>query len=308
MLTVRTVPVLAALAFCGPFSAAAQAQFGMVPGQGVRFSTVATGTQSQMAGAGLYQFYDQATLQNHWQRFGLRGQFPPKINWTTDQVIVIHLGQRNTGGFAVQLGALQKQANNRVRITAVESTPLKGQVTTQALTSPFIAVAIERTIPGFDLVWTKRAGNGLMPDNLPPGSTVYSYPGNVTIVNPRIGVCDFWGGDYYSNCSAPAEIWIESDADLYRYSQQYLGNPRALPSGFDWRTERLLAVHLGTRRTAVAIEAVNFKREGDRGVVVLAEGAVPPKVRRGAPISPYALIRVSREVKSIEVNWAKKDK
>ncbi len=308
MLTVRTIPILTALALCGVLPTAAQAQFGIMPGQGTRFSTVATGTQAQIGRPGLYQFYDEVTLRNHWQRFGLGGQFPPKIDWVRDQVIVIHLGQRNTGGYSVMIGGMDKQPNGRVRVTAVESTPLKGQITSQALTSPYLALAIERTIPGFDIAWTKREGNGLIPGNVPPGSTIYTYPGNVTIVNPRIGACDVWGGDYYSLCSKPEEFWIESDQDLFLYSQRYLGNPQALPRGFDWRTERLLAVHLGSRGTAVSIETVSFERRANRGVIWLAEAPMRAPLRRGAPISPFVLLRVARDIKSVDVNWAKKTK
>lgn len=269
-----------------------------------------TGTQAQIDRPGLYQFHDEVTLRNHWQRFRLGGQFPPKIDWFNDQVVIIHLGQRSTGGYSVVLGGVEKQRNNRVKITAVESTPLKGQATTQALTSPYVAIAIERTVPGFDLVWTKRAGNGLiLGGSVPPGSTVYTYPGNVTIVNPLIGGWSAWGGDYYSLCSAPSEFWIASDNDLYRYGQSYLGDPRAIPAGFDWRTERLLAVHLGSRSTAVSIETVSFQRRGDRGVLWLAEApARNLRPRRGSPISPFLLVRVARDVKNVEVNWAKKDK
>lgn len=307
----RTMLRGAALATTLLTAAAAHAQFGTLPGQnalgqGVRFSNVAMGDASNMDRPGLYRFYDEATLRNHWTRYGLRGQFPPKIDWFNDQVVIIALGRRATGGYSVSIGGMEKLATGRVKITAVETTPFKNQQTTQQLTAPYLAIAIDRTIPAFDVAWTQTTPGGL--GSVPNGSTVIISPGNVTIVNPLIGPCAMWGGDYFSDCSVPGEFWIGDNQDLWNYNRRYLGDPRAILPAFDWNSERLLAVHLGARAEAVAIETISFERKGDRGILWLAEA--PPRGFRkgtGRPISPFALMRVSREVRSVEVHWAKKD-
>ena len=301
--------MLAALAVPFFLPGAAHAQFGTLQGtgmmgQGVRFSTVAMGDQAGVDRPGLYRFYDEATFRNHWNRNHLVGQYPPKIDWTADQVIVLHLGRRNTGGYGINIGAMDKLANGGVRITAVETTPPAGSVTTQALTSPFLVLAVDRMVPSFDLAWTKAPLGGF--SSVPKGATVISSGGTVTVISPLIGPCATWGGDYYSQCEGPDIGWIASDADLYRYNQSYLGDISAIRPGFDWNSERLLAVHLGTRTSAVAIEMVSFERRGNRGVLKLAE--VPARgfrARPGRTISPFLLTRVSREVGRVDVEWVK---
>ena len=310
MLTARTILPLALLATM----ASAHAQFGTMthsgatPGTlmaGTRFANVAMGQNSRAEAAGIYHFYDEATLRNHWHTFGLTGPLPAKIDWVNDQVVLIHLGARATGGYGLHVGGVQKQADGIARITAVEVTPLQGAVLTQAATSPYLAISIERSIRGFALAWTKRPFGNIQ-GQLPAGSQVLVHPGSTTIILPLAGEWFPYGGDYYSLCESPGEYWIESDEDLRRYGQRYLNDPAALPVGFDWRTERLLAIHLGPREAPVAIDATGFQRRGTQALLTLAERPVRNVQSRRAPISPFLLVRVARGVKTVKVAWPKK--
>lgn len=272
-------------------------------GNGVRFQIVARGDRANSR-AGFVRITDAPTLLSYWRQASLSGPMPRFVDWTNDQILVIHLDQRPTDGYAVLPSTITKSLNGRGQILAVEQTPIPGQSVAQTVTNPYVVLAVDRMVTEFDLVWTRRTRGGIA--SVPPG----------TIVDPATGLFLFpplpdygygwFGGDYECLVTDPGQYWIDGDASLLNYNVSVLANRTAIAPRFDWRRERLLAVHLGTRETAVAIETVGYERTGDRAVLTLREVPAPTaRFRDRRTLSPFALLRVDRRVKNVEVKWAK---
>ncbi len=63
----------------------------------------------------------------------------PEVNFKEDQVIVVFLGQQNTGGYAVSVNAIQCQ-ENVIKVYAKKTAPKKGMLVTTMLTQPYVIV------------------------------------------------------------------------------------------------------------------------------------------------------------------------
>ncbi len=302
-------------------SGAARAQFGLPTGEvgggmgqvrpeagpqgnGVRFQTVARGANAN-ARPGLARILDGATLANYWRQAGMDGPMPRFVDWTNDQILIVHLGSRNTGGYAVLPGGLTRDAGGRGRLVVVEQTPVPGQAVTQALTNPYLVLAVDRSISQFDLVWTKRTTGGLL--SVPDGTVIgpNGLGGNLILFPPLPDYgCGWYGGDYECYVDAPGQVWIDGTDALLRYNRAAFGNVDAVAPRFDWRRERLLAVHLGSREAPVGIETVGFERDGDRAVLTLRELPAPgARIRNPKTVAPFALVRVDRRIRKVEVRW-----
>ncbi len=68
---------------------------------------------------------------------------PPAIDLEHRMVIVAAMGRRSTGGYAISIESVRAPADS-LYVTVVEISPGAGCLTTQALTAPVAAVAVER--------------------------------------------------------------------------------------------------------------------------------------------------------------------
>jgi hypothetical protein len=67
----------------------------------------------------------------------------PKVDFTREIVLVIHSGQKPTGGFSVEIVSARLE-NDRLEVSYTETEPAKGTMVSQSLTSPYHAVRISR--------------------------------------------------------------------------------------------------------------------------------------------------------------------
>ena len=66
----------------------------------------------------------------------------PKVDFSTNQVVALFLGSRNTGGYSISIDRVEEQ-DNQISVYKKEVTP-SGMVT-MAFTNPFVIVEIHST-------------------------------------------------------------------------------------------------------------------------------------------------------------------
>ena len=71
---------------------------------------------------------------------------PPDINFETDAVLLLEMGQKPTGGYSIDfVPSLSRKVDTRAVIHVSWNTPKKGAVLTQVVTSPFMLLKIRRS-------------------------------------------------------------------------------------------------------------------------------------------------------------------
>jgi hypothetical protein len=68
---------------------------------------------------------------------------PPAINFATEMVIALFIGEQYTGGYAVTIPALERLPD-KLLVHFVITTPKPGQPTSMALTQPFVIIKTPR--------------------------------------------------------------------------------------------------------------------------------------------------------------------
>ncbi|AJQ93138.1 protease complex subunit PrcB family protein [Gynuella sunshinyii] len=66
------------------------------------------------------------------------------IDFTTHKVVLVDIGQKNTGGYSVNVTDTESE-EGYLKVTAVTSVPGKGCMVTSALTNPYVFVSINTT-------------------------------------------------------------------------------------------------------------------------------------------------------------------
>lgn len=109
----------------------------------VDFSVLATGTGSSYEGTRRLELISgQADWQRVWRTVGSDRPMPD-VNFATRAVIVVYQGQQRTGGYSIAVSEIRRVGTSLIVKTA-ERSPQPGEITTDALTSPFVAVSIPR--------------------------------------------------------------------------------------------------------------------------------------------------------------------
>ncbi|MBM2820739.1 MAG: hypothetical protein HW405_499, partial [Candidatus Berkelbacteria bacterium] len=82
-----------------------------------------------------------------WQKMN-QDIFPtpalPNIDFVAKTVIIVAAGQKNTGGFDIEITNIQKQSNQTL-VYYTETSPAKNCLVTMALEYPYHAIEISKT-------------------------------------------------------------------------------------------------------------------------------------------------------------------
>lgn len=78
----------------------------------------------------------------------------PQVDFATEMVLAVSMGGRPTGGYSIDIDSFY-EANGRLYVVVLETSPGSSCATTQAFTAPFVAVKL----PRFDgeVVFAERA-------------------------------------------------------------------------------------------------------------------------------------------------------
>lgn len=66
------------------------------------------------------------------------------IDFENNVVLIAHMGQKNTGGYAIGIGSITAEKDDVLRVKLKETKPEKGSNVTMALTHPFFIAAIPK--------------------------------------------------------------------------------------------------------------------------------------------------------------------
>lgn len=66
------------------------------------------------------------------------------IDFSNQSILVVYLGERNTGGYSIDVSNIYWNKNNLVVQTS-ETKPQKGEMVTKAITNPYCVVKIPKT-------------------------------------------------------------------------------------------------------------------------------------------------------------------
>jgi uncharacterized protein (DUF885 family) len=113
----------------------------------VDFSVLATGMMSGHDGGRTSELItDAGAWERVWRIIG-NNRPAPEVNFNTRAVIVVYQGQKPTGGYSVAIEEIRRVGTS-LAISLLERRPTSEDVTTQVITSPFVAVSIPRPVLG----------------------------------------------------------------------------------------------------------------------------------------------------------------
>lgn len=222
------------------------------------------------------------------------------VEWGKEELVAIHAGSRNTGGYSVEVDRIVKTKPTESCVFWAELTPARGVSTSQSTTSPWTIVRVTRN--GTHLKFDGHTEEG----RLPGGIKIINFPGYDSGCNCcsacvrehqfRLPWRVFASGD-----DAPGLIGstfvMSSQYDFDRYIRNYQMAGISDASGIDWDRERLLAIHLGRKTSPGYQILINHVDVVDSTRVDVSYIQVEPA---GKPLlstfsnGPYIVIRVPR--------------
>jgi len=89
---------------------------------------------------------NQTQFAEIWQKHNVRAEPKkpaPEIDFSKESVIFVSLGQKRTGGYAVQVSDVQKK-DGKIEVVVQTTSPKPGGMQIQTLTAPFTIVAVPK--------------------------------------------------------------------------------------------------------------------------------------------------------------------
>jgi hypothetical protein len=113
----------------------------------VEFSVLAYGAHSGYEGGRAVELIaDAEGWRRAWGQIG-GGRPVPEVNFNARSVVVAYQGQQRTGGYSIAVEEIRRDGTV-LAVRVNERRPASGDVTTQVITSPFVAVSIPRAAAG----------------------------------------------------------------------------------------------------------------------------------------------------------------
>ncbi|MFL6254697.1 MAG: DUF885 family protein [Pyrinomonadaceae bacterium] len=123
----------------------------------VEFSLLATGsTSTREGGRAIELITDEGAWRRVWEVIGA-GRPLPDVSFDTRAVVVAYQGQQRTGGYSIEITDI-KRTGTVLAVTVSERRPASGSLTTQVITSPFVAVSIPRPPSGATVRFAGEGG------------------------------------------------------------------------------------------------------------------------------------------------------
>jgi hypothetical protein len=253
----------------------------------VRWRTVASGSSSTETRQKLQLASQQNELDSLWQRVLLQNRSQPVVDFTKDRCVVIFLGTRNTGGYAAQVTNVQGGGGSTATIVCNETFPGPRQKVTQALTSPWVMIAIDRTYLDLSARFTKTEDNSLPSFSIAPGVTYTQLPWNPC------------GYGYGGSWSDPCGFGFDSPYEFQSWCNQNSFDIPYLNGQMDFRQNRLVVVSAGDYGLGFSLQIGDiFLRGGETIVQVSRNGRSQSTTQRS-----YLMVALGRESKKYTVEY-----
>lgn len=297
------------LVIMSALASAALAQQGFGPLDIVKWSTLQSGQNSKIKASMTRVINNEAEFQTYWA--SAMGQSPnsaPRnVDWLKEQVLAVHLGERNTGAYSVRVSRIERVHAAELMVTYVESAPGKRELTPTVITSPWTLIRMERTAG--NLRFQKQTEERRYPIVVGRGcgccsacTCTPSWDSVGPVRGARLGEpvgWRMWDGGAYSGISDYRVTVMRMVSDLGTYWSAHSGSNH---SPFDkdpvrWGQEQLVALNLGKMYLPgyeLVIDSVSRVRPGEVLVnyTVIYPGQQVGLARQGS--SPYAIFRMER--------------
>lgn len=215
-----------------------------------RWSTFQGGTYSQIKNFETRVISTEGAWQTYWRT--LTGNSPataPKgIDWAREELWVVAAGERRTGGSSLYIRSVQHVDARNVQVEYVMTTS-QGGMSTQAVTSPYAVIRVERTggVPKF-----VRCDDSQL---FPGGSTVLLPSYYEDTVRPLRWNLLERGSQ--SNVGREGTFALASRNEFSRYLESAFPRDEEmakLESRVRWHSDMILAIHTGSRNRPTSIE------------------------------------------------------
>jgi hypothetical protein len=104
--------------------------------------TVADGSYSRAESRGAVAAFDETTYRSRWQSLISTDEQAPPVDFASESVVFVTAGQFPTGGYALKFHGAAMEGETLVIDAAVEGPPA-GAIATQAITSPYVVIAVK---------------------------------------------------------------------------------------------------------------------------------------------------------------------
>ncbi len=137
------------------------------PSNTIKWRTFTSGSISKATKQELVVIDSENTFQRYWVRYMGQdaAQAPKGLDWNTEKLIAFHLGTRNTGGFQTWVQRIDRGRDGIARMTINERKPMRNQIVTQHVTSPWTIIRVDRSSAEFQYSLEEAKG-------FPPGITI----------------------------------------------------------------------------------------------------------------------------------------
>jgi hypothetical protein len=112
-----------------------------VDGTVLPLRTLVSSVWADVGEPGLLVVRDAGTWADLWRRLSGDEGDPPAVDWTTEMVVLVALGMRPSGGYAVEVEAVSA-IDGGIEVRTRETAPGPSCFTTGAITYPVHAVAV----------------------------------------------------------------------------------------------------------------------------------------------------------------------
>lgn len=258
----------------------------------VRWSQFQAGQQSKIQGLTTRVLMTEGDWQSFWRN--LTGQDPstaPKgIKWNEELLIAVCIGQRKTGGYSVRIEDMIKKDAGNVIVQYSITSPRSGDMTTQAITSPWVVARVSRQPVDYSFSQVEPRGTGQFPQITPPiwGGGYDRYPvplpwtwcysGTMRLAPRRSSGC----------------LATPDECDLYFRDIIERDTPSELLRGIRWSDEVLIFLHgeLSPAGTTIGIDSVLLDQNGR--ILVTWYLKAPISRQSGSMVSPYMILKLPR--------------
>jgi hypothetical protein len=119
------------------------------------FRSIGTGGTGGLEARSLEVIRTQAQYRSLWKRLSSTltladrsrrtpEEAPNNVDWSSEQVVVVHGGQQPTGGYSVRILEVD-ESGNQVEVRAKLQSPGPNARVTQALTQPYAVISLPKT-------------------------------------------------------------------------------------------------------------------------------------------------------------------
>ncbi len=263
----------------------------MAPGlPAVKWSTFHAGTNSRQKTFSTRVLSTEGTWQKYWSELtgNSAASAPRGLEWAREELWVIALGERRTGGVCVTVRSVSFVDARNIEVQYVETAPPPGSITSQAITSPYVVIRVERNSGSPRFVRCDDFGGIGSGTVLLPG---WGYEDPVRPI--RWGLLD---RGVYSNVTVERTFTLASRREYEQHAKNaFPGSEEMLELSRDvrWEDEMVVAIHAGpkNRQTNVEIDRVTVDHAGRITITWYESVPLDGSMRR---CSPYLLMRLPR--------------